>query len=143
MLNTGYDYLKAAFAGADLTEEQMDNYNPFFMNRLLSFSPELRELSYKVNRWYFITNKLQHYRMLLGHLKGRGQFIKYDKAEKRIEESEALRILANGCKQLFGWSKREFTENLLFMDTKSNSFRELCSAVGMNEKEIQTVIAEA
>lgn len=142
ILNTGWDYLNAAFAGVDLEEDDMGNYNVFFMNRLLSFHPSFRALAYEVNKWYFISNKLMHYRMVFGFLKENKKFIKYEKVGKKPVETKSYEALADGCKMLYGWSRRELGENLWWMDRKAESFVDLCSAVGLSDREIKALQKE-
>jgi hypothetical protein len=142
ILNTGWDYLNAAFVGIDLEQDDMTNYNPFFMNRLLSFHPSFRELAHEINRWYFISDKLKHYRMVLGFLKNKKCFIKYEKVGKKPEITKSYESLADGCKMLFGWSRRELGKNLWYMDRESKVFLDLCSSVGLSDREIKALQKE-
>jgi len=131
--NNPYEYLKALFRGEKLTTEDLQQYNPIFINRIISLDPELAVKYLDLVNKQGLTAQ-QHYYILLGKLKGKGRFIEYLKRTK-IETSKVFDKFRERVRQLYQWSDREFSENIWFVPYDSPTFIELCRRVGLEDHE--------
>ena len=120
-----FDYLKALFSGADLTDDQLKNYSSWMMTRILSCDIRLSPIVKQVNR--FDLQGPKHYRVLLGFFAGKNRYIKYQRKEKLELSDEFMKFRGKVC-QLFGWSVREFNTVFQWFDEsfcKTEDFAEL------------------